>query len=74
MKDRKENPIMLYRIRFECGYSINPNIEWTNPRIKEIALRQEALHKELDNLDDELLQIVKDYCKENNINFNKLNE
>jgi hypothetical protein len=74
MKDRKENPIMLYRIRFQRGLLVNSNLEWINPRIKEIALKQKILHKEFNSLDNELLQIVKDYCKENNIDFNKLNE
>ena len=67
MSAEKENPTLAYMIRYGMGMMLNTNIEWTHPRLKEIALRQDAIQKEFEELDEEILNIARKYAKEHNI-------
>ena len=48
---------MAYEIRTEFGYTLNPNTEYSNPRLKEIAEEMDALNKKWEALDDEIKEM-----------------
>lgn len=55
------NVELAYRMRYESGYALPDKAEYSNPRLKEIAIREQQLFDELDKLDKEIKEI---YLKE----------
>ena len=54
---------MFYRLRFDRGFIVNPNSEFSSPRLKEIAAEQTELFDRLGSLDKEIAELKE---KENN--------
>ena len=54
---------MFYRLRFHRGFIVNPNAEFSSPRLKEIAAEQTELFDRLGALDKEIAELKE---KENN--------
>jgi hypothetical protein len=51
------NSLMAHEIRTEFGYTLNPNAEYSNPRLKEIAEEMDSLNKKWSALDDEIKEM-----------------
>jgi hypothetical protein len=51
------NSLIAYEIRTEFGCTLNPNAEFSNPRLKQIAEEMDDLNKKWDALDDEIKQM-----------------
>jgi hypothetical protein len=48
------NSLLAYEIRTEFGCILNPNAEFSNPRLKQIAEEMDDLNKKWDALDAEI--------------------
>lgn len=48
---------LFYRMRFERGLKVSANKEFSNPRLKEIAVEQSELFDRLDALDAEIAKM-----------------
>lgn len=57
-------PDIAYRMRHERGLSLNPNAEFSVPRLKEIAVEWDALWKRIKKLDDEIESIYNESIKQ----------
>jgi hypothetical protein len=57
---------VAYRMRFRRGLEL-PSMDddhYEDDRVRRIAVRQAELNDELDDLDDQLRQIYKEYCND----------
>jgi hypothetical protein len=52
-----------YDIRFERGLLLPINKEYVNKRLLEIAMRQEKLMSEMDELDEEIIKMYEQIRK-----------
>lgn len=50
-------PYLAYQIRTEMGCLLNPNAEFSNQRLKEIAIEMDSLNKQMDKLDNEIKEL-----------------
>ena len=50
-------PNLAYRIRFEMGLLLNPNADFSFPRLKEIAVEWDLLCKRIEKFDKEIEEI-----------------
>jgi outer membrane murein-binding lipoprotein Lpp len=48
------NSLLAYELRTEFGCTLNPNAEFSNPRLKQIAEEMDDLNKKWDALDAEI--------------------
>jgi len=60
---------IAWQLRYKRGLLLPTYAEYASPRLAEIAVKQAELMKEMDNLDDELLQLANDQISNKDDNY-----